>query len=105
MELRRNAGAPLNLPEPLARRDLLDCMMADDGIGWVSVGMDHQPLPWSEIVAFAAHQGLDEWERGTIRALSVAYLDGRNSTAEPNAPKGAGAKMALAEGIRGALRR
>jgi hypothetical protein len=105
MELRRKAGAPLNLPEPLARRDLLDAMMADDGIGWASVGMDHQPLPWSEIIAFAAHQGLDEWERGTIRALSMAYLDGRNSTAEPNAQTGREGKLALAEAIRAGMRR
>ncbi len=78
--------------------------MADDGIGWTSVGMDHRPLPWSEIVAFAAHQGLDEWERGTIRALSVAYLDGRNCTAEPNAPKGREGKLAMAAAIGAALR-
>lgn len=49
--------------------------------------------------------GLDVlWARATIRALSMTYLDGRNSTAEPNAPKGRNGKLAMAAAISAALR-
>lgn len=112
IQARRDAGAPLNLPQITARRDLLDAMMAEDGIGWCQIdGMgERRPLPWAEIVAFGAHQGLDEWERGTIRALSLAYLDGLEIGADPaGVAPCAGAdpaadRRALAAGIRGALR-
>lgn len=61
-------------------------MMDADGIGWCRAeGMGQGPVPWSEIVAFASHAGLDEWERGTIRALSLAYLEGLDIGVDPGA--------------------
>ncbi|MCJ8335695.1 MAG: hypothetical protein MJH10_15880 [Epibacterium sp.] len=59
---------------------LLD-MMSPEGVGWFrSDGMGAAfPLDWSEINAFsdAAGLALDPWERCQIRAMSVAYVEGR----------------------------
>ena len=111
MEARKSVGAPLGLPDVIARSDLLRLMMVEDGIGWCASGeTGTAPLSWPEIVAFSAHLGLDEWERGTIRALSLAYLDGLAIGVDPMAPppnaiaEPMKAKRVLAQGIKAALR-
>lgn len=110
MESRQKAGTDLGLPELGVWRYVAGLMMET---GWCAVdGMgNRQPLPWTEIVAFASHAGLTEWERSVVRAMSVAYLDGLSVGEEPGgiAPTATTEtahvdKAALGRGIMAALR-